>query len=91
MTTNATQKKPEIPTPWEFQQLAKASLDAANAAYAESTSRDERFAAGDVKIESSFMSITVAFLYLRSVELALKAAILERSLAPAEAIPSHTD
>lgn len=89
MTTNLTQGKPEIPSSWQFQMLAEASLDAANAAFAECTRRDERFASRDSTTKSTFMSITVAFLYLRSVELSLKAAILERALAPPKAIPSN--
>ncbi len=82
-------KKPELPSSWEFQQLAEACLDAANAAYSDCQRRDEDFAAGKHDGKSTFMAITVAYLYLRSVELALKAAITERGLAPAEAIPSR--
>jgi hypothetical protein len=78
-----------MPSSWEFQQLAEASLDAANAAYADCQRRDDDFAAGRHDGKSTFMAITVAFLYLRCVELALKAAITERGLAPAEAIPSR--
>jgi len=82
-------KKPEMPSSWEFQQLAEACLDAANAAYADCQRRDEDFAAGKHDGKFTFMAIPVAFLYLRSVELALKAAITERGLASAEAIPSR--
>lgn len=82
-------KRPMMPSSWEFQQLAEACLDAANAAYADCQRRDEDFAAGKHGGKFTFMAITVAFLYLRSVELALKAAITERALATAEAIPSR--
>lgn len=85
----AVSKKPEMPSSWEFQQLAGACLDAANAAYADCQRRDEDFAAGKHDGKFTFMAITVAFLYLRSVELALKAAITERGLATADAIPSR--
>ena len=89
MTTKTVFKKPEIPSPWGAWMLAKASLDAADAVFAECNRRDEIFAAGDRSIKCTFMSITAAFLYFRSVELALKAAILERALAPSEAIPTR--
>ncbi len=75
---------PEIPSSWEFQKLAEASLDAANAAFADCRARDDRFAAGSREDEATFMAITVAFLFLRSIELALKAATRERSLVPAD-------
>lgn len=82
-------KKPTTPSSWEFQQLAEASFDAANAAYADCQARDARFATGSQDDETTFMAITVAFLYFRAIELSLKAAIVERNLAPLEAIPSR--
>jgi hypothetical protein len=88
MTAISKSEKPRIPSPWEFQKLAEASRDAADAAYADIQSRDAAFARGERNVEITFMAITVAFLYLRSVELALKAAILERGLAAGEVIPS---
>ena len=81
--------KPKTPSSWEFQQLAEASFDAANAAYADCQARDARFAAGSQNVETTFMSITVAFLYFRAIELSLKAAIVEGNLAPPEKIPSR--
>jgi hypothetical protein len=88
MPTKPKALKPEIPSPWEFQQLAEASRDAANAAFTDIRSRDAAYAEGNRNVEITFMAVTVAFLYLRAVELALKGAILERGLAPVEAIPS---
>lgn len=88
MPTNPKPPKPEIPSPWEFQKLAEASRDAANAAFTDIRLRDAAYAEGNRNVEITFMAVTVAFLYLRAVELALKGAILERGLAPAEAIPS---
>lgn len=88
MPTKRKSPKPEIPYPWEFQKLAEASRDAANAAFADIRLRDADYAAGDKRVECTFMAVTVAFLYLRSVELALKGAILERALVRVEAIPS---
>lgn len=88
MPTKPKALKPEIPSPWEFQQLAEASRDAANAAFTDIRSRDAAYARGDREVGFTFMAVTVAFLYLRAVELALKGAILERGLAPVEAIPS---
>jgi hypothetical protein len=76
-----------MPSSWEFQQLAEASFDAANAAYADCQSRDARHDSGEKDVATTFMSITVVFLYFRAIELALKAAILERQLAPPETIP----
>ena len=81
--------KPETPSSWEFQQLAEASFDAANVAYANCQERDAQFAAGKKDVKATFMSITVAFLYFRAIELSLKAAIVERHLAPPSAIPSR--
>ncbi len=81
--------KPKTPSSWEFQQLAEASFDAANAAYADCQARDARFAAGSKGDETTFMSITVVFLYFRAIELSLKAAIVERHLAPPAKIPSR--
>lgn len=86
---NTHPKKPNSPSSWEFQQLAKASLDAADAAYADCQARDARFAAGSKDDVCTFMSITVVFLYFRAIELTLKAAITERSLVPPAAIPSR--
>lgn len=88
MPANPKPPKPEIPSPWEFQKLAEASRDAANAAFTDIRSRDAAYAEGNRNVEITFMAVTVAFLYLRSVELALKGALLERGLAPVEAIPS---
>lgn len=87
MPANPKAPKPEIPSPWEFQKLAEASRDAANAAFTEIRSRDAAYAGGNRNVEITFMAVTVAFLYLRSVELALKGAILERGLASEEDIP----
>lgn len=81
--------KPKTPSSFEFQQLAEASFDAANAAYADCQARDARFAAGSKEDETTFMSITVVFLYFRAIELSLKAAITEKQLAPPEKIPSR--
>ncbi len=67
--------------------LAAASRDAANAAFTDIRSRDAAYAEGNRNVEITFMTVTVAFLYLRSVELALKGAILERGLASVEDIP----
>ncbi len=88
MPVKPKQPRPEVPSPWEFQKLAEASRDAANAAYADIRSRDAAYGEGNRNVESNFMAVTVAFLYLRSVELPLKGAIRERGLAPVEAIPS---
>lgn len=85
---NTPNSKPKTPSSWEFQQLAEASLDAANAAYADCQARDDRFAAGS-KGESTFMSMTVVFLYFRAIELSLKAAIVEKQVAPPGKIPSR--
>ena len=79
-------KTPRPPSPYEFWLLAKASLDAADAAYMDCQRRDREFNEGTSRDGSTFMSITVAFLYLRSVELALKAAIAQRRLAAAAEI-----
>jgi hypothetical protein len=87
MPTKPKPQKPEIPSPSEFQQLAEASRDAANAAFTDIRSRDAAYARGDRDVGFTFMAVTVAFLYLRAVELALKGAILERGLASAEDIP----
>ena len=81
--------KPKTPSSWEFQQLAEASFDAANAAYEKCQELDEQFAAGNQNVKATFMSITVAFLYFRAIELSLKAAIVERQLVPPEKIPSR--
>jgi len=88
MPANPKPPKPRIPSPWEFRKLAEANRDAANAAFADIRSRDAAYAEGRGNPEFTFMAVTVAFLFLRSVELALKAAILERDLAPVDAIPS---
>ncbi len=83
-------KMPPTPSSWQFQKLAEASFDAANAAYADCQSRDTRSNEGEKNVETTFMSIAVAFLYFRAIELSLKAAILERQLAPPEMIPKKT-
>jgi hypothetical protein len=88
MPVNPKPPKPEIPSPWEFQKLAEASRDAANAAFTDIRLRDAAYVKGDRDVGFTFMAVTVAFLYLRAVELALKGAIRERDLAPVEAIPS---
>jgi hypothetical protein len=82
-------KKPNLPSSFQFLLLAEASLDAANAAYLDCQRRDREFDPGTEEDLSTFMSIPVAFLYFRSVELALKAAIVERSLASPKDVPSH--
>jgi len=89
MAENQKPQKPRIPTPWEFHKLAEASRDAADAAFAEIRSRDAAYAEGRRNVGITFMAVTVAFLYLRSVELALKAALLGRGLASEDAIPSQ--
>ena len=68
--------------------MAEACLDAANAGYADCKKRDQSSIADSYTDDSSFMAIPVALLYFRSVELALKAVIMERGLASAEAIRS---
>lgn len=84
-----TAMKPATPSPFQFLKLAKASLDAANAIYADVQGRDVKFNGGDREVEFTFMLIPGAFLYLRTVELALKAAILERGLSTPAEIPAR--
>jgi hypothetical protein len=70
------------PSPWQFQQLAEASFAAANACFADCQRRDKELLPGNTQEPCTFMAITTVFLYFRSIELALKAAIRERGLAP---------
>lgn len=81
--------KPDLPSSFQFLLLAEACLDAADAGYSDCQRRDREFHAGSKEDVSTFMSIPVAFLYLRSVELALKAAIVERGLAAPRDVPSQ--
>jgi hypothetical protein len=85
---NTPASKPNTPSSWQFQQLAKACLDAANAGYAECRERDASSRPLTRDNEATFMSITIAFLYFRAIELSLKAAIRARNLASASAIRS---
>jgi hypothetical protein len=84
----SAKKNEQALSSWQFQQLAQASLDAGNACYNDCKKRDEEFASGNTKGQASFMAINVVFLYFRSIELAIKAAIQERNLATPNQIRS---
>lgn len=66
--------------------MAEAYLDAADTCYSDCQRRDQEFADGNREVESTFQVIPAVFLYLRAIELALKAAIRERKLATPDEI-----
>jgi hypothetical protein len=86
MPTRKTAKKAaranrQAPASGELWLMAEAYLDAANTCYSDCQRRDQEFGDGNREVQATFQVIPAVFLYFRAIELALKAAIRERSLA----------
>ena len=81
--------KGETPSSFDFYLLARAVLDAADAGLEEIRKRDKDWVEKRGGKGSTFMVVPVCFLYLRGIELGLKAAIRERGLATAAEIRSR--
>jgi hypothetical protein len=84
-----TAMKGEPPSSFDFYLLARAVLDAADAGLEDIRKRDEDWVEKRGWKGSTFMVVPVCFLYLRGIELALKAAIREKQLATPQEIRSR--
>lgn len=82
-TTRATRRDASS---GELLLMAEAYLDAANTCYLDCQRRDQEFNNGNREVRATFQVIPAVFLYLRAIELALKAAIRERNLATPDQI-----